>query len=95
MFFQDLAIMIDSFRRSLVTLWWALVLIAFTLLLFALIFHQGLSDHLYGYYTDVASDDVDAVRGMFGTVPLTVLTLYEAAAHPTSCGIDLLMASII
>merc|ERR1719253_549054 len=70
--------MMDSFRRSLVTLFWSLVMIGFILFIFALIFLQGMADFMVTEHAIIDDELEAAVLNKFGSMGSSVLTLYEA-----------------
>jgi hypothetical protein len=86
-FFKELAVMMDSFRRSFVTLFWSLVMIGFVLFVFALIFLQGLADTINAEHEDMSEEDKEGVLKKFGSMRLSVLSLYQAVTGGDDWGL--------
>jgi len=77
-FFKELAIMMESFQKSFVTLFWSLVMIVFILCIFALIFLQGLSDFMTGEHETLDEATKQGIHLWFGSMTTSILTLYKA-----------------
>ncbi|CAK0825949.1 unnamed protein product [Prorocentrum cordatum] len=83
-FFQELRLMVDCALGSFMQLLWCLVVIAFILYLFSLVFVQGMADYL----TDLVADEatlttvqVERYTGVvdnFGSVPHAMLLLLQS-----------------
>lgn len=73
--FRDLGNIIDSFLKSVVALFWSLVMLAFILYVFALIFLQGLTGYLQ---MDWSGDPLEEenIRLLFGDLSSSMLSLY-------------------
>lgn len=76
-FFQQLALLVESFQRSIISLFWGFVMLFFVLYIFALIFMQACFDYI------TLEDKPDPllekrILDRFGTFAQTLLTLYSA-----------------
>lgn len=75
--FRDLAVILESFRKSAVALFWSFVMLVFFIYVFALIFVQGLTGYLNDGY--VVSPEAEAdVQLWFGSMLKAMLSLYMA-----------------
>eukprot|EP00928_Gymnodinium_smaydae_P027241 TRINITY_DN21121_c0_g3_i1.p1 TRINITY_DN21121_c0_g3~~TRINITY_DN21121_c0_g3_i1.p1 ORF type:complete len:636 (-),score=113.04 TRINITY_DN21121_c0_g3_i1:51-1958(-) len=73
--FRELALMLESFLKCFVSMFWALLMLAFLLYVFALVFLQGFS----GYLASAEPSDqknIDLVVEQFGSLAKTMLALY-------------------
>jgi len=76
-FVRELSMMLESFRKCIVAMFWGLVLLMFLLYVFALIFAQGVASHIaaeenYVYTQEVRQEMMD----YFGSVGNSMLSLY-------------------
>jgi hypothetical protein len=76
-FFKDLSVLLDSFRRSLLSVIWSCVLLSLMLFIFALIFVQALADYITLEGADDFEFKSEAFR-TFGSLGTSMLTLYMA-----------------
>lgn len=74
--FRELSMMVESFTKCVVAMFWGLVLLVFLLYIFALVFVQGITEMLRD--TDPADYDLEAVKSQFGSVLDSMLSLYMA-----------------
>jgi hypothetical protein len=83
---QELRLMLDCVLNSMIHLCWCLLLIAFVLVMFALVLVQGLAQDLTERDDDPSSWQAqgELIEDNFRTVPLTMLTLFKA----TTGGVD-------
>jgi hypothetical protein len=83
-FFQELRLMVDCALGSFMQLLWCLVVIAFILYLFSLVFVQGMAEYLTdlvaeeGTLTQAQADRYTDVVGHFGSVPQAMLLLLQS-----------------
>lgn len=83
-FFQELRLMVDCMLGSFMQLLWCLVVIAFILYLFSLVFVQGMTDFLADLVAEQATlttSQVDEYQGVvdhFGSVPHAMLLLLQS-----------------
>jgi hypothetical protein len=83
-FFQELRLMVDCAMGSFMQLLWCLVVIAFILYLFSLVFVQGMTDYLGDLVLDKAvleeseADVYTDVVASFGSVQQTMLLLLQS-----------------
>lgn len=74
--FRELSMMVESFTKCVVAMFWGLVLLVFLLYIFALVFVQGITEMLRD--TNPADYDLEAVKSQFGSVLDSMLSLYMA-----------------
>jgi hypothetical protein len=72
-FFKDLSVLLDSFRRSLLSVIWSCVLLSLMLFIFALIFVQALADYITLEGADDFEFKSEAFR-TFGSLGTSILT---------------------
>lgn len=75
-FFTDLRLMLDCVLGSFFALFWCIVMIVFVQYVFGLFIMQGLTDFLLE--NEGSADQVAQIRRLFGSVPRTVLSLFQA-----------------
>jgi len=76
--FRELSMILESFQRSLISLWWSLVILSFALYIFALIFVQGFAGFLALEADTVDTASLQAIFDHFGSVALAIVSLYMA-----------------
>jgi len=77
-FFRELRLMLMAVHRSMVALFWCLVLLAFILYVFGLIIIQGVTAHIIDNSDALSSQDIDRYLKHFGSMQSTMLSLYKA-----------------
>lgn len=80
-FFKELGVMMDSFKRSFMTMYWSLIMLALSFFMFALLFLQGLADYVSAESAKKGGLDnatLQSVNLWFGSMGTAVLTLYKA-----------------
>lgn len=75
-FFKELSVLAESFKRSLCTLFWSIMLLALMLFIFSLIFLQALTD--YKKSEGLTPMTLAEVQRYFGGLGATMLSLYMA-----------------
>lgn len=77
-FFKDLAVMMESFKRSFLSVFWSFCLLGLLLYIFALIFLQGLADYIAIQQTQGSVDAKfeEAAHLHFGSLGSAMLALY-------------------
>jgi hypothetical protein len=75
---RELQNMIDSFRRSLLALFWSIIILMMTLYIFALLFVQGITNHLSTEGTNIDPEFTTAVQTHFGGVVPATISMYMA-----------------
>jgi len=75
---RDLMTILESFRRSMNSLFWSIVMIAFSLYIFALLFVQGVVGLFLIEGESIDEDLKEAALKHFGSVIVTIVTLYMA-----------------
>jgi len=76
--FRELSMLLESFKMCFISMFWGLVLLIFLLYIFALVIVHGMCEYLSNGDVDLGSDVVKQVRENFGSVWLTMLSLYMA-----------------
>jgi hypothetical protein len=76
--FRELSVILESFRRSMVSLFWSCVMLGFALYIFALIFVQGIVGFLSLEGGNVDKDSLEDALKYFGSVSTTIVSLYMA-----------------
>mmetsp|Transcript_44414 Transcript_44414/g.81772 ORF Transcript_44414/g.81772 Transcript_44414/m.81772 type:complete len:447 (-) Transcript_44414:8-1348(-) len=80
-FFSSLSQMLQSVERSLLSMFWGFVMLAFVLYLFSLVFMQGLVVALQG--GNINPDSQHEIMTNFGSLSSTVLSLYMSVTGGT------------
>ncbi|CAK9069102.1 unnamed protein product [Durusdinium trenchii] len=80
-FVRELSMMLESFRKCIVAMFWGLVLLMFLLYVFALIFAQGVASHLAthsaaGTEEELGPMEQEMMTDSFGSVGASMLSLY-------------------
>merc|ERR1712232_172469 len=75
---RDLMTIFESFRRSLNSLFWSIVMLAFSLYIFALLFVQGVVGLFLLEGDSIDEELKDAALKHFGSVLRTIVSLYMA-----------------
>jgi len=75
--FRELSMMVESFTKCVVAMFWGLVLLVFLLYIFALVFVQGITEMLRDN-PDLPATELEAVQSQFGSVLDSMLSLYMA-----------------
>eukprot|EP00928_Gymnodinium_smaydae_P011704 TRINITY_DN14293_c0_g2_i1.p1 TRINITY_DN14293_c0_g2~~TRINITY_DN14293_c0_g2_i1.p1 ORF type:complete len:623 (+),score=106.46 TRINITY_DN14293_c0_g2_i1:57-1871(+) len=73
-FFKELLLMLESFQKSLYSLFWTFVMLGFVLYVLALIFMQALVE--YRQFSEVDSDTETIIVKRFGSFWAAVISLY-------------------
>jgi len=74
--FRELSMMVESFTKCIVAMFWGLILLVFLLYIFALVFVQGVTDLLRD--TTFAEAEMEVILDQFGSVMDSMLSLYMA-----------------
>jgi len=78
-FVRELSMMLESFRKCMIAMFWGLVLLMFLLYVFALIFAQGVASFLATKDSELLPpEDVAIMMAEFGSVGNSMLSLYMA-----------------
>merc|ERR1711970_132099 len=72
--------MLESLRSSLWALFWSCIMVGLVLYIYALVFVQGMADHIIVKGDDLDSSFKKRALDSFGSLPKAMLTLYMAAA---------------
>lgn len=72
--FRELATILKSFEKGMVSLFWSLVMLVFLLFVFSLLFIQGLADHATS--PGVKQSTLDGISLFFASLPDCMLSLY-------------------
>eukprot|EP00931_Biecheleriopsis_adriatica_P003953 TRINITY_DN10569_c0_g1_i1.p1 TRINITY_DN10569_c0_g1~~TRINITY_DN10569_c0_g1_i1.p1 ORF type:complete len:707 (+),score=113.34 TRINITY_DN10569_c0_g1_i1:217-2121(+) len=74
--FRELHLMLQSFARCFVSLFWGMALMLFLLFIFALVFAQGVATFLSS--AELPEDELLNITQIFGSVATSMLSLYMA-----------------
>ncbi|CAL1157550.1 unnamed protein product [Cladocopium goreaui] len=76
-FVRELSMMLESFRKCMVAMFWGLVLLLFLLYVFALVFAQGVASHIAAEEVwTFSEEDRELMMDSFGSVGDSMLSLY-------------------
>jgi len=76
-FFNDLAVLMDTFRSATVALFWTIVMLVFVFYVFSLMFMSGLAQYMVVQGDELDPDVKMLVHASFGTMPRSMLSLYK------------------
>lgn len=79
--FRELSTILESFQRSLIALFWSIVMLSFALYIFALIFVQGFVGFLTLESDNIDQDIKETSLMYFGSVLLAIVHLYMAVTN--------------
>eukprot|EP00439_Symbiodinium_sp_Y106_P058137 s2433_g8.t1 len=77
-FFSELRLMLDCMIGSLLNVIWCIVMLVFVMYVFALFVQQLLASHLIEDGGRESEEDVREIQRFFGSVGMTLLTLFQA-----------------